>query len=215
MGRKAQLPLRLRIRYAFTGYKMQNLLTLLRKKVPKYALIILLVLSFCYISLHPIHKLAVRYFLTRSCTVETAIVGNYIISPKVEKRVLLEGDWIQSERTYSSSYYKNEDGSIYHYTRDENGQWQRTLTALDGSFIIDPLLLDRSNYRRVKGHLFVWELKPEVAEKIDDISNIRLKRVRGNIAIVGDVYRNDGLKYEISISFSRFGRTFIDAPVED
>ena len=215
MSRRVQVPLRMRIRYAFSGYKMQNFLTLLCKKGPKYAFITLSILIFCYISLHPIHKLKVNYFFTRSCTVETAIVGHYLISPKVEKSVLLDGDWIQRENTYSSVYYKIEDGNIYHYSKDDNGKWQRSLTELGADFIIDPVLLDRSNYRRVKGSLFVWELKPEVAQQIDDISNIRLKRVRGNIAIVGDVCRNDGLRYEISISFSRFGRTFIDAPVED
>ncbi len=215
MSRIGNLPLLMRIRYAFTGYRMQNFLTSLRKKAPKYALITLAVLSFCYISLHPLHKLAVRYFFTRSCTIETAIVGNYIISPKVERRVLVEGDWIQSEHTYYSSYYKNEDGSIYSYSKDENGKWQRTLLELDTFLIVDPELLDRSNYRRVKGKLFVWELKPEIAQEMDDISNIRLKRVGGNIAIVGEVYRNDGRLYEMSISFSKFGFTFIDPPVKD
>ena len=110
---------------------------------------------------------------------------------------------------------KNEDGSIYSYSKDENGNWQRTLLELDTFLIVDPELLDRSNYRRVKGKLFVWELKPEIAQEMDDISNIRLKRVGGNIAIVGEVYRNDGRLYEMSISFSKFGFTFIDPPVKD
>ena len=213
MRKKARLPLRMRIRYVFSGYKMQNALAFLRNKAPKYVLISLLILSFCYLSLHPLHKLKVNYFFTRSCTIEVSVSGHGIIPSKTVSTMLVDGNWIRRDRSGRSTYFKIEDGVQYVYSKDDNGKWQQIPTDIM-NFDIGRELLDRSNYRRDKGSLFVWRLNADVAKNIDDLSNIRLKSFLGEVAIVGDFYRS-GYKYEVTISFSKFGITHITPPVKD
>lgn len=213
MSKTARLPLHLRIRYAFRGYKMQNFRRFLRKKAPKYALIILLILSFCYLSLHPIHQLKVKYFFTRSCTIEVTVRGHGIIPSKTVSTVLIDGDWIRRDSSSRSTYYKVEDGVQYRYYQDDHGEWQRKATEIQ-DFDVGAELLDRSNYTREKGSLFVWRLNADVAKKIDDLSNIRLKSFLGEFAIVGEFY-SAGYTYEVTISFTKFGLTHIKPPVKD
>lgn len=202
----------MRIRYAFTGYKMRNFLTSLRKKAPKYILIIALVLSVIYVLIHPIHKIQIWFFLTRSCTIEKMVRGNEIVSYKTTSEQLIDGDWICSEYEYRSYYYKMEDGVKYRYYQDENGEWQRRPIEPNPDSAIDAALLDAGNYERES--LFVWKLKDDIANQIDDVSNIRVKRVAGCISIVGDYY-SGGKKYEVVVRFKKFGITKVTPPVDN
>ena len=212
MGKIMRSPLMMRIKYAFTGYKMRNYLTTLRKKAPKYILIIVLVLSLIYALIHPIHKIQICFFLTRSCTIEKMVKGNEIISYKTTSEQLIDGDWICSKGEYRSYYYKIEDGVKYRYYQDEKGEWQRRPIELAPDSEIDAALLDASNYERAG--LFVWKLKDEIANQIDDVTNIRVTRVAGCISIVGDYY-SGGKKYEVVTRFKKFGITRVTPPVED
>ena len=212
MGKIMRSPLMMRIKYAFTGYKMRNYLTTLRKKAPKYILIIVLVLSLIYALIHPIHKIQICFFLTRSCTIEKMVKGNEIISYKTTSEQLIDGDWICSKGEYRSYYYKIEDGVKYRYYQDEKGEWQRRPIELAPDSEIDAALLDASNYERAGP--FVWKLKDEIANQIDDVTNIRVTRVAGCISIVGDYY-SGGKKYEVVTRFKKFGITRVTPPVED
>ena len=212
MGKIMRSPLMMRIRYAFTGYKMRNFLTDLRKKAPKYILIIALALSVIYALIHPIHKIQILFFLTRSCTIEKMVKGNEIISYKTTSEQLIDGDWSCSRGEYRSYYYKIEDGVKYRYYQEENGEWQRRPIEPAPDSEIDAALLDARNYKRAG--LFVWKLKDEIANQIGDVTNIRVKRVAGCISIVGDYY-SGGKKYEVVTRFKKFGITRVDPPVED
>ena len=212
MGKIMRSPLMIRIKYAFTGYMMRNFLTTLRKKAPKYILIIVLALSTIYSLIHPIHKIQIWFILTRSCTIEKMVKGNEIISYKTTSEQLIDGDWSCSKGEYHSYYYKMEDGVKYRYYQDEKGEWQRRPIEPAPDSEIDAALLDASNYERAG--LFVWKLKDEIANQIDDVTNIRVTRVAGCISIVGDYY-SGGKKYEVVTRFKKFGITRVTPPVED
>jgi len=213
MSKTAHLPLHMRIQYAFRGYKAQNVLTSLRNKAPKYICITLLILFLCYIPLHPIHKLKVNYFFTRSCTIQVTVSGHGIIPSKTVSTVLLDGDWIRRDTASRSVYYKIEDSVPYRYFQDDNGEWQRKPADIQIGGLSSELL-DRRNYRRDKRNPFVWKLDADVAKNIDDLSNIRLKSFLGEIAIVGETYGNNGYLYEVTISFTKFGITHFKPPVK-
>ena len=210
MKTKSQLPFHTRIKYALTGYQMRNFLTAFRKKAPKYLLITLLVLTFCYLSLHPLHKLKVRFFFSRSCTIEVTVQGPGDLSPTTESTTFVDGDWVQKGDSY---YYKIEDDKIYHYSRRFMDQWNCEVSDYKPSDR-STALFDRSNWTRAEGHLFVWELDDEVENQFNNFHDVCLRRENGRIAIVG--YRfYGGIRYEVVISFSRFGFTGVNPPVED
>ncbi|MBQ8324301.1 MAG: hypothetical protein IJX82_04040 [Clostridia bacterium] len=210
MMEKTRQPLFHRIKYALTGYKMRNFLTALRKKAPKYLLITLLVLSFCYLSLNPIHKLKVLFFFTRSCTIEVTVRGPNDISPQTESITFVDGNWVQKGDSY---YYKIEDEKIYNYRRSFMDQWDCEISDYTPS-AISTELFDRSNWTRAEGHLFVWELDDEVEKQFNNFHDVRLRRENGRISIVG--YRfYGGSRYEVVISFSRFGMTGVNPPFEE
>ena len=212
MGKIMHSPLLMRIRYALTGYKMRNFLTALRKKAPKYILIIALALTVIYALIHPIHKIQIWFLLTRSCTIEKMVKGNEIISYRTTSEQLIDGDWICSKGEYRSYYYKMEDGVKFSYYQDENGEWSRRPVESAPDSELDAALLDASNYERAG--LFVWKLKDEIANQIDGVTNIRVTRVAGCISIVGDSY-SGGKKYEVVTRFKKFGITKITPPVDD
>ena len=210
MSEITRQPFLRRIKYALTGYKMRNFLTALRKKAPKYSLITLLVLVFCYLSLNPIHKLRVLFFFTRSCTIEVTVQGPGDLSPTTESTTFVDGNWVQKGDSY---YYKIEDDKIYHYSRRFMDRWNCEVSDYKPSDI-STALFDRSNWKRADGSLFVWELDDEVEKKFNNFHDVCLRRENGRIAIVG--YRfYGGLRYEVVISFSRFGMTGVTPPVED
>ena len=98
MNEEARQPLFTRIKYALTGYKMRIFLAAFFKKAPKYLLITLLVLTFCYLSLNPIHKLKLRFFFSHSCTIEVTVQGPNDISPKTKHK---------NKTRYDSAYNSN------------------------------------------------------------------------------------------------------------
>ena len=209
MNEEARQPLFTRIKYALTGYKMRIFLAAFFKKAPKYLLITLLVLTFCYLSLNPIHKLKVLFFFTRSCTIEVTVQGPNDISPKTESTTLVDGDWIQKGYTY----YKLEGDQVYRYYRVFMDQWEYEVSERASNSISDQLF-DRSNWTRAEGHLFVWELDDEVEKQFNNFHDVCLRRENGRIAIVG--YRfSGGSRYEVVISFSRFGMTGVNPPFEE
>lgn len=140
------------------------------------------------------------------------VKGNEIISYQITSTQLIDGDWTRYDYKYRSSYYKIEDGVEYKYYQDENGEWQRRPIEPSPDSAIDAALLDAGNYERES--LFVWKLKDDIASQIDDVSNIRVKRVAGCISIVGDNY-SGGKKYEVVVRFKKFGITNVTPPVDD
>ena len=210
MKAKSHLPFHTRIKYALTGYQMRNFLTAFRKKAPKYLLITLLVLTFCYLSLHPLHKLKVRFFFSRSCTIEVTVQGPGDLSPTTESTTFVDGNWVQKGDSY---YYKIEDDKIYRYRRSFMDQWNCEVSDYKPS-AISTALFDRSNWTRAEGSLFVWELNDEVEKQFNNFHDVCLRRENGRIAIVG--YRfYSGIRYELVISFSGFGMTGVNPPVEE
>lgn len=225
---KVKRPLRARIRSACSsikhkifGYKTHKFFDFFRGKIFKCVLATLLVLLCWYIFLHPLKKVRVLFFFTRSCTIETVLTGrvnvgngsiNFDAFDGKSEKVLIDGDLVKTE----STYYEVEDDVIYRYTKDMSGEWHRKQCESD-YFInseVGNKLLDPKNYERAEGHLFVWKLKDDVGVKINNLSNIRLERSGGKIAIVGD-YSYQGQVLEMSIRFTKFGITKITPPWEE
>ena len=217
-----RVPFRYRIKYFFSSYKVRSFFNTAGKKVLICLLAILLLLSFCYISLHPVNKVKVKYFLTRNCTLEitsnkTMLTNNFIFLGDTTIRI--DGDWIQvvSENLYDEkvTYYHLEDGKIHSYSQDIYGEWIKTIYNSDPEDSeIGSALLDKSNYTRSKENFFVWILHGDIDKQVKGLSDIRVKRVNGSIAIVGTFFVN-GVNCEESIRFTKFGRTEIEAPWEE
>ena len=201
----------------FAGYKTQNFLNLLRKIVPICALAIFLILSICYIAIHPLDKIKLRYALADNFTMKISVrpaspSEHSFLSSDTE--VMVDGDLMQVNRTYAldenTYYYKLESDGIYQYYTNEHGNWRHELIHPDTSRILDIIigaeLLDRDNYKRVEGKLFTWELKENADKPIDRyiVSGIMVKRVRGYISIVGEARLNGG-ECDITVSFKKFG----------
>ncbi len=217
MSKNTRLPLRLHIKYMFSGYKTQNFLGFLRKKVPICVLAILLALSICYVAIHPLNKIKLWHSLTNNFTMKISVrpaspSEHSFLSSDTE--VMVDGDLMQVNRTYaldeSTYYYKLESDGIHQYYTNEHGNWRHQLVETDASEILDYMIdaefLDPDNYKRVKGKLFEWELKENTDIYIDRyiVSNIRVTRAEGYISIVGETSLNGG-ECDITISFKKFG----------
>ena len=174
-------------------------------KIVSIILIVALILTGIYTLLHPIHKIMLKFFLFRNCTIE--VVATAWMEHET-RDVLIDGNFIK----VGADYYEVDGNMVYKYVKIGNNTWKRI--ASDEKWTEDvelgSKLLDKNNYKRVKGKLFTWRLKNSVAETIDEISSITLERDAGKIAIVG--YRN-GVK--ISLRFTLFGRTKIELPWEE
>ena len=174
-------------------------------KIVSIILIAVLILTAVYTFLHPIDKLKLKLFLFRSYTIEVAAssFGEY-----QAESLCVDGNLIK----VGADYYEIDGDMIYKYVNIGKNTWHRI--PADEEWTEDDLelgdkLLDKNNYKRVKGRLFAWRLKNSVAETIDDLSSITLERDGGKIAIVGYYY---GVR--ISLRFTLFGRTRIDPPWE-
>jgi len=214
-----------RIKYFFTGYKAQNFYHSLIKKAPKCILAIVLLLSAFYILIHPLDRIKLKYFLTHDFTITVSrrpvapITNTFVVS---DKEIFIDDNWMQvGETDYlfhdDVTYYEFKDGKTYRYYKDMYGEWQKETCELssikDINDIFDSELLDRKNYKRVKGKLFVWQLKDGSSKIISghSVSNIRLRRYEGSIAIVGDTY-SGGQKCELVVRFHGFGFTDVTLP---
>ena len=215
-----KVPVGTRLRYMFSGYKTRMFFAAVRKKALIYILAILGLLTVVYMLLHPADKIKLRYFLTRNCTVETISKntpfnsslthGNLSGSYETSSKILMDGDWIKS----GDFYYYLDNGDVYRYSKDTLGKWQKELYEIDISSTRIAKLLDKKNYVRDKKNPFVWRLKEEAYDETIHMSNVRIKRVYGSIAIVGETNRN-GYTAEVTICFRSFGTTNIELPWED
>jgi hypothetical protein len=210
-----KIPLSFRLKYMFSGYKKQLLINTLSKKAPIFILAIFIISVVVYIFLNPIDKIKIRYFITRDCTIEVIsdiTPHNSKVSGSYENRskVLIEGDWIESD----GKYYNLIDGEWYRYYKDIYGKWQKEKYSIDISSSMGAKLLDKNNYVRDKKNPFVWILKEDAYEETFTMSNVRIERVYGSIAIVGIESRN-GYNAEVSLCFKGFGTTDIEFPWDD
>ena len=210
-----KLPLRFRLKYMFSGYKIQLFISSLKKRAPICILAILIILVVIYIFLHPIDKIKLRYFITRECTIEvisdiTPHEGNLVGSIERRSKVLIDGDWIESD----GKYYNFDNGEWYRYYKDAYGNWQKEEYPMDISSSSGAILLDKNNYVRDKENPFVWVLKEDAYGKTFTMSNVRIERVYGSIAIVGEESRN-GYDAEVSLCFRGFGTTDIEFPWDE
>ena len=203
------------IKYLFTGYRMHSFLHFMRTKFLKYALVVLLVAAVGYTMLHPVDKIKTMYFLTRSCTMEVVVRerdtdGSWRRIGKQEM-LRIDGDWIW----YAGRYYRVEDGKLYCYYQDSSGRWQRELEQViagSGKNNATSLgWLDKRNWKRAKGELFVWELTGDTSNLFDGIIDAKLKRDGLKIAIVGEMIQG-GQTYQVAIRFTKFGITNIKFP---
>ena len=176
-------------------------------EIVSVVLIIVLIFTAIYASLHPIHKVLFKFFVFRNCTIEIDIQNTWIGSET--KKVLIDGNLIN----LGGDYYEVDGNEVYKYIKTGKCTWER-IPADEEEWTenseLGNTLLDKNNYKRVKGELFAWRLKNSVAETIDELSSITLRRDAGKIAIVG--YYN-GVK--IAFLFALFGRTKIDPPWEE
>ena len=195
-----------RVRTRFhVDYNFKDILNRFVKRLPKILLILLLSLTVFYIFLHPIDKIKVKFFLTRSCTIQVRGEGAY-----KDHDILIDGKFIK----IGSAYYEIDGDDIYVYRKGNKGEWEKTLYsgfddfAKKGSF--GDSLFKVSSYKRVKGKLFSWELNTDVVEPSKDFSNVTLKREDGIISLVGYEGRD-----RVAMRFCRFGTTHKDLPWEE
>lgn len=212
-GNSMKQPLRLRLKYMFSGYKIQNFFTSVRKKAPIYILSIIIFLAVVYILLHPIDKIKLRFFFTRNCTIEvvsktTPHNSNITYPYEGSSKVLIDGDWIEA----NGKYYNMVDGEVYRYYKDMYGKWQKESYEIDTS--MSSKLLDKNNYVRDEKNPFIWKLKEEAYEETFSLRNIRIERFAGCIAIIGETDGN-GYDAEIILYFRGFGITDIELPWEE
>ena len=174
-------------------------------KIVSIILIVALILTGIYTLLHPIHKIMLKFFLFRNCTIE--VVATAWMEHET-RDVLIDGNFIK----VGADYYEVDGNTVYKYVKIGNNTWKRIASDEEWTEDVElgSKLLDKNNYKRVKGKLFTWRLKNSVAETIDVLSSITLERDAGKIAIVG--YRN-GVK--ISLRFTLFGRTKIELPWDE
>ena len=203
------------IKYLFAGYRMHNFLRFMRTTFLKYALVVLLVASVGYTMLHPVDKIKTMLFLTRSCTMEVVVREQNAVGGwrKIGEQEMLriDGDWIW----YAGRYYRVEDGKLCCYYQNDRGYWQRELSQeIGGSGKNDVTglgWLDKKNWERVPGKLFVWELTGDTPNLFDGIIDAKLKRDGLKIAIVGEMIQG-GQTYQVAIRFTKFGITNIKFP---
>ena len=208
-----KLPLRLRLKYMFSGYKTQIFIASVRKKAPIYLLAILIILAVIYAFLHPIDKIKLRFFFTRNCTIEvvskfTPHNSNITYPYEGNSKVRIDGDWIEA----NGKYYNLVDGEVYRYYKDMYGKWQKESYEISTS--MSSKLLDKKNYVRDKKNPFVWKLKEEAYEETFTLRNIRIERFAGYIAIIGEIDGN-GYDAETILYFRGFGITDIELPWEE
>ncbi len=218
-----RIPFLYRIRYLFSSYRMRNFFHKAGKKVLICLLMILLLIPLCYISLHPANKIKLNYFLTRNCTIR---VNTRVLSPlsgfsssfftiPVDTVIRIDGDWVEVIDRETDYYYLAEDGKIHHYSRNVYGEWIKTIYNSDPEDEELSLeLLDKSNYTRSKENFFVWLLHWDIDKRVDGMSDTRMQRANGSLAIVGTFFV-DGIECEKTIRFTKFGRTKIEIPWEE
>ena len=174
-------------------------------KIVAIILIVVLILTTIYAFLHPIHKIILKFFLFRNCTLE--VVATAWMEHETRK-VCIDGNLV----TVGDDYYEIDGDIVYKYVKTGKYTWKCIPAEEEwaNDYEVGNKLLDVNSYKRVKGKLFTWRLKNSVAETIDELSSIILQRDAGKIAIVG--YYN-GVR--ISVRFTLFGRTKIDPPWEE
>ena len=187
------------------NYKFKDLLNRFVKRLPKMLFILLLSLTVFYIFLHPIDKIRVKFFLTRSCTIQVRGEGAY-----KDYDILIDGKIVK----INSEYYEVDGDDIYVYRKGNKGEWQRNLYSNVDNLaekvgLGDPLFKAR-NYKSVKGKLFTWELNTDAVELNRDFGNVTLQREDGVISLVGYEGRE-----RVAMRFCRFGTTHIDLPWEE
>ena len=179
---------------------------LLFPKILSILLIAVLVLTVVYAFLHPTNKVKVKFFLFRNCTIQVVAQG---MGGYETQKIRIDGNLIQ---VGDARYYEIDGDTVYEYVKTGKNTWIRIPTddyqAED--LELGNQLMDRKSYKRVKGKLFTWRLKNSVAETVDGLSSINLKRDAGKIAIVG--YSGGA---QVTMCFTRFGRTHIDPPWEE
>ncbi len=214
-----KIPLGLRLKLMFLGYKTRSFFGTVCKIVPICILAILIILVVTYIFLHPVDKIKLRYFFSRDCTIEVisnTTSRNYngphaVVFSQSRSEILIDGDWMEAD----GEYYNWIDGEVYRYYKYGSDKWQKELYEIDKSLSSDDyMLLDKNNYVRDKKNPFVWKLKEDIDKEILGMSNIRIKRVDGAIAIVGETVRN-AYEVEISLCFRKFGTTKIELPWDE
>ena len=193
----------------YMNYKMRNFLGWMRTKFPKILLVSFLALTVIYIFLHPINKIRVKFILTGSCTIEVIESKGDHVSLAGRQEVRIDGKWM----TDGEYYYEIDDEKVYRYYYKKYGEWERTLHRdyTDGSTVkaLGGEYFKRSNYKRVKGKLFVWEYCGEDDEVLG-LENVTVQRSGGIISIVGDSGST-----KVAIRFRRFGITRISLPWEE
>lgn len=130
-------------------------------------LLVALGISFVYIFLlHPVTKIKVKMFLVRNYTIEIR-VGHGPWSESIWIKV--DGNIMKIESTSSqidTTYYEFDGKMIYKYTMNYGDTWTKELYSRDALFSeeynLGKEILKRRNYRRVKGHFFLWEIKDDV-----------------------------------------------------
>ena len=212
-----KIPLGVRLKYMFSGYKTQMFWRSASKIVPICLLAILVVLVVIYIFLHPLDKIKLRYFFSRDCTIEVmsngTLYNTYFDGASFSNmsEVRIDGNWIEA----NDKYYNLDGGEVYCYYIDASGKWQSEPYEIGTGSLMDAnILLNKDNYVRDKKNPFVWKLKQELDQEILDMDNICIKRFHGAIAIVGETKRNT-YNAEIYLCFRKFGTTKIELPWED
>lgn len=89
-------------------------------KIIVYILLGALLLGLIYGLLHPVNKVKLKFLLTQNCTIE--VVASYGFD-EVRRNILIDGNLLQ----VGSEYYEIDNGKLYSYIKNYDGEWERVL----------------------------------------------------------------------------------------
>ena len=155
------------------------------------------------IFVHPINKLKLKLFISKSCTM--TIVAQYGLQ-SAKATVKVDGNII----CITDNYYKIEGDKLLAYDYDLKSWINAERVAGEIVDLNDisayEAILSRRNYKLAKGKFFTWELKDGV--DAGGMIDLEFRRKGGRFSFTWfDVY---GIKY--TLTFTAFGTTHLDPP---
>ena len=209
--------------YVFSG-ELDNIPESRKPLLPRIVLAVLVSAVFLYLIyalvVHPVDTLKLRVAFAENCTLTvqaSALPRHVYATVVIDGNVIAVTESLEYDKTV---YYELEGDRVYLYDHYFYGGWKKIdLTqryeAMDmeweDNIEIGQILMDRNNYERADGKLFVWRLKDSF--HIDGLENIQIQRRWGKIIITADVENYPDIHYKFT--FDGFGVSKIERPWEN
>lgn len=185
------------------------------RKIPKSmkivlcVIVLLLVLVILYnVLVHPLDRFHLRMDVYKNVKITMVIEGGFLRMQTVE--IIVDENCAEIKK--HDTYLVYEEGQTYIYKRENNREWEGTpIDKSDLEINFEESLFDSSNYERIEGELFRWQLKDGV--DVGDLQEVTLEESFGRLMIKGTFYINQQ-PYRLTMSFSGFGLNKVTLPWE-